>query len=261
MPSGPRVPKPGRVSKAVARNAMKHAICAAQPVLAEEDPWVYQTLLDNLVSELRPVGVLETALVERIGLTLWRQQRLVRAEAATLQLQLTERELLARVQEVVSTGAWGMPAVSEVPSEPVDQAHLDWCQETLTLLQSLDPEQLELADGAPEVRILVEKLNNSIAAMGPPGVADAVAQCGGLPNYLRELAAWCRTQLERAQQRMQLRAVAALVRDEYSIIASEQRERLGKYQVQLDNELSKNLKTLRERQAWRMQSLEPHRDL
>ena len=53
----------------------------------------YDMLLAELQQEFMPQGFLEMALVERIGISLWRQRRLVRAESSEIELrQSTSRE-------------------------------------------------------------------------------------------------------------------------------------------------------------------------
>ena len=69
----------------VANNAIKHGLFSKNLILADEDPFEYQNLLDQLQSELSPSGVLEQTLIERIAVSLWRQKRLIRAETAYIE--------------------------------------------------------------------------------------------------------------------------------------------------------------------------------
>jgi hypothetical protein len=71
----------------VANNAIKHGLFSKNLILADEDPFEYQTLLDQLQSELIPHGILEQTLIERIAVSLWRQKRLVRAETAYIDFE------------------------------------------------------------------------------------------------------------------------------------------------------------------------------
>jgi len=73
--------------KAVAsRNATRHGLLSGRPTLADEDPREFEDLIEDLCGSLRPVGMAEAALVERIAVTIWRQRRLVRAETAAITL-------------------------------------------------------------------------------------------------------------------------------------------------------------------------------
>ncbi len=53
----------------VAGNAQKHGIFSKQPILSDEDPAEYEMLLDNLHAELKPAGILEFSIVERVAIT------------------------------------------------------------------------------------------------------------------------------------------------------------------------------------------------
>ena len=68
----------------VARNATKHGIFAAVPVLPGECPDQWEAHRAGVVESLAPVGLLEVNLAERAALLLWRLQRLARYEAETV---------------------------------------------------------------------------------------------------------------------------------------------------------------------------------
>ena len=68
----------------VARNAMKHGIFAAVPVIPGEEPEAWEAHRAGVVESLTPVGLLEVNLAERAALLLWRLQRLARYEAETV---------------------------------------------------------------------------------------------------------------------------------------------------------------------------------
>ena len=64
------------------RNATQHGLLSRRLVLDDEDPSEFYILARELSQSLRLFGAAEAALVERIAITIWRQQRLVRAETA-----------------------------------------------------------------------------------------------------------------------------------------------------------------------------------
>ena len=66
----------------VARNATKHGIFAAVPVLPGEDPETWVAHRAGLVDSLAPVGLLELTFGERAALLLWQLARLGRYQAA-----------------------------------------------------------------------------------------------------------------------------------------------------------------------------------
>ncbi len=53
-------------------NARSHGILSRELLLPSEDPTEFHQLMDELAAELRPVGTLEHALVERIAIAMWR---------------------------------------------------------------------------------------------------------------------------------------------------------------------------------------------
>lgn len=70
--------------EASSRNALKHGILSKQAISELEDGAAFDALLVQLVGELEPVSVIESALVERIALLLWREMRLAVSEAAQI---------------------------------------------------------------------------------------------------------------------------------------------------------------------------------
>ncbi len=105
--TGPRT----AAGKAVARdNARKHGFLSRHLIIAGESPADFGQLLDDLLAEYRPVGVVESGLVEQVAIGLWRKARFVRAEAALVNLnRRTFGEAQAR--EVIGTGRPAPPAV------------------------------------------------------------------------------------------------------------------------------------------------------
>lgn len=252
--TGPTSPEGKQI---VARNALKHGLFAYRPVLAHEDPEAYEQLMADLTAQFRPVGPVETALIERIALTLWRQQRLTRAEAATLAQQTTRQQLARQVSYALSDSFSG-DTVEESDLEPPDAENLAWCQKAWLELNRLDYTQLgsnwaTLKTLAP---VIHEDLVNSAEEEGQT-VPQHLAEWEGLLGYLRHVESWCRQSLQQGQQYPKVVALAQQIRDERSILHGEQLERLAKYQVMLDNDLIKALRTLREIQDWRHSSLEP----
>lgn len=80
-PTGPRTLAGKTRSKF---NALRHGILSSATVLESESEKVYGSFVAELVEDLEPVGRLEETEVEIIASTLWRYQRLLRAEAAEI---------------------------------------------------------------------------------------------------------------------------------------------------------------------------------
>src|SRR5262245_30185025 len=87
LSTGPRTAE-GKL--AVSRNATKHGIFAAVPVIPGESAEHWEVHRAGIVESLAPVGLLELNLAERAALLLWRLQRLARYEAETVAAALDE---------------------------------------------------------------------------------------------------------------------------------------------------------------------------
>lgn len=71
--------------KAAARlNATRHGLLSSAPVMAGEDADEYAAFCEQMQSDLKPVGVLETQLAQRMAGALWRLRRLSHIEAGIL---------------------------------------------------------------------------------------------------------------------------------------------------------------------------------
>ncbi|MBC7235801.1 MAG: hypothetical protein H5T69_08165 [Chloroflexi bacterium] len=81
--TGPRTEEGKRRSAA---NAVRHGILTHPFTLWQDEPGrtAFQKLYAALIEELKPVGVMESLLVERIAIAYWRMRRLARAESLAL---------------------------------------------------------------------------------------------------------------------------------------------------------------------------------
>lgn len=74
--------------------------------------------------------------------------------------------------------------------------------------------------------------------------------------YVQGLTRWCRQCLQKQEQRAQVLALAETLRQERGIPQGDHFDKLNKYQVQLDREVDRALKALRDAQAWRLKTLD-----
>ncbi len=103
--TGPRTSQ----GKAVAsRNAITHGLHACDIILKSphltEDRSQYEHLLDSLIDELKPKGILQEHLVLKIANSLWRYRRVINAETARIN-QVPHPEALRRVGSSVVCGS------------------------------------------------------------------------------------------------------------------------------------------------------------
>ena len=73
-------------------NALKHGLFAKVVLLSHEPRAQFDALLLGLRNDLRPYGVLEDALVEKLATILWRYRRLLQAESAEVLKNMAERK-------------------------------------------------------------------------------------------------------------------------------------------------------------------------
>jgi hypothetical protein len=113
LSTGPKTPEGKR---RVRWNALKHGLLARSVVVTSSDCFEYRsqfrTLLARLHRELRPVGILEEMLVEKIAVAYWRLRRAIRAEAG---------EIIERRNNVKHTNRFLARLRSYSPDDDLDE--------------------------------------------------------------------------------------------------------------------------------------------
>jgi hypothetical protein len=237
----------------VANNALKHGVFSKSLILADEDPTEYKSLLDQLLQELHPIGLLEQTLVERIALTLWRQKRLVRAETANIESGRSAKQIALAVNQELEL-SYTSRELKESDLIPFEAKHYQWCETILGELDGLfEQTSLDLnkiKDIAPHV---YQQLQNDAQdlALSPVKFLQNFEQPF---DYFDEIRDYCLKEIQKKHQHQMVSAVAELVKSKSVILKEKLRDSLCKYQVMLDNELYKAMKALRDAQEWRMQS-------
>ena len=66
------------------QNALKHGLCALDPLIPGEDPEAFQEHFCEIKLDLQPASAIESNLVEQIADISWRLKRLSRIEAAVI---------------------------------------------------------------------------------------------------------------------------------------------------------------------------------
>ena len=219
-------PKSAKGKAIVSGNRIRHGILSNKLLLDSECLEDYQALLDGLHAQLKPVGALELTLVEKIAVALWRQQRLVRAETAIINLEANPR----RIAYEVETGIGRSCSVDEEDLQPTDPTQLEWCQTVLAEMDAtagLNPDDLKGA--AP---LTYEQLASD-ADEEDESVEEYLAEID-LHDYLRELRSGCNEKLHKYEQYPALCAIADTVRDKLNIPWGKL-ELVSKYQTTLDN--------------------------
>ena len=108
--TGPRTP----AGKAVVRwNALKHGLLAKEVVIraggGKESKSEFQNLFAKLTEDLRPEGMLEEVLVEKIAVCYWRLRRVIRCETGEIRSSLDTYEFdedVRRIEAVNDRLSW-----------------------------------------------------------------------------------------------------------------------------------------------------------
>jgi hypothetical protein len=236
----------------VSRNATRHGLLSTRLLLEDEDPSEFQALVLELQGCFNPVGCIEFAMVERIAINLWRQRRLVGAESASITLERRDPKI-ADALEREGDPVLGRD-IEEEHLQPFDDVQLSWCKGVIDEVGKLQAITLESVErNAP----LTWAQLKSDAEEDEESVEEYVgAHDGGLTGYIKQLVDWCQGDLERAENRPRLLALAAQLRQRRLVLPDEQLEVLARYQTTLDNQLYKALRALREVQEWRMKTID-----
>lgn len=200
---------------------------------------------------MHPAGVLEQTLVERIALSLWRQQRLVRTERASIELQRKPNDIDNAVTQELRY-QHKLEARDLVAS---NDNHIHGYQDLIEQYDKLDRSRLNdlgyLQTAAP---LIYQRLRSDALSSGLS--AEAYLQQYPQPIfYIGQLVSDCREQLKQFEQQALVGEVAQLVKNKRALPAEKCLKTLAKYQVMLDNELYKAMRALREAQDWRMKTL------
>jgi hypothetical protein len=237
----------------VSNNALKHGVFSKTLILTDEDPDEYKSLLDQLLQELHPIGLLEQTLVERIALTLWRQRRLVRAETANIESNRSSKQIVLQVNQELDL-SYTSRELKESDLIPFDAMHYERYESILNELDGLFEQPsldlIKIKNIAPNV---YQQLQNDAQdlALTPVKFLQNFEQPF---DYFDAIRAFCLKEIQKKHQHQIISAVAELVKSKHVILKEKLRDSLCKYQVMLDNELYKAMKALRDAQEWRMQS-------
>lgn len=247
---------------AVSGNAIKHGILSSRILLGGEDAALFGQLRDEMELSLRPVGMLEAVLVEKIAAAIWKQRRLVEAETASIELG---RDMsLRKNRQSVDAALGGYGDSSSVTIEDLaditadDRAQVKWCHAVIAEFNALDEDVLEANE--------LEGFEKAAPLLAAEFNREAEEECETPANYLlilanndsdlgtwsREMVEWCEQEIKKHDRRPMVQAVANLVRSKLS--APVEMEVLARYQVALDGELYRAMGQLRKQQEWRMKA-------
>lgn len=240
----------------VSQNAVTHGLFSKQLVLANENPLEYQLLLEQLQQELSPVGILEQSLVERVAISLWKQKRLIKSEAARLNLECQPSKLANAVNSELNF-YFSSRAVSEQDLTEIDETQFAHCEAILREYETLDlADPFDVAKIEAHLPSIFKEL--CIAAKFNATTPETYLQkYETSAHYFKTVVRYSHEQLQQLERKKLVLTVAEMIKDKHAILSEKSRDSLAKYQVMLDNEFYKAIKALREAQTWRIDMLPP----
>jgi hypothetical protein len=243
-------PSPGYSASRL--NAVQHGILSRHMVLPWEDADEYQGLLEALTMEHQPSGPTEQHLVTELTGVLWRKNRLRLAEASTYHRALTS------TTDTFSTTADAALVLAPISHQKVDvseaiKAAPDDTQRDLSDLEAnrgmalkaleiLRSGKADAYDAA--IAVLHESTQDSwehrLNWEPEDCEADETPDAPSLLRFLEtEIVDWCDSQRSQIELRSQVRAQAL-----GEALATNELERLGRYEVHLDRKFERSLSTL-----------------
>ena len=251
----------------VSKNAIKHGIFAKDLVISRgdghEEAGEYFELFNELVGDLKPVGRMESLLVEKIAVDYWRLRRLIRYETGRIRCLMDDYkdEALNRYydrgdcNDYLGIGRFSKPVLKyfdlkdDVREEEVRQARL-----RMRELED-DGDKLMAEEGFIKF-VLRKKLKREVAAVSAAEV-EAVHEClKGLSQ--RQFGKLREAFLEVEDEKIEEMEEVSFwqVRFErlgriYAIPDNKELEKVCKYETSLERSIHRNLNALRELQGRR----------
>jgi len=239
-------PKSAEGKAVVSRNALTHGLLSRHLIIEGESQEEFSELIQLLAEEYQPMGLVEHALVERVGIALWRQRRLVRAESAEVSINqqrfdYAQQKEIGRILDIKDLDSI-MPLGDDL--EDLDLAPLK--AERDLWLSALREKIYDTSD--PFAHLPAELQNSLLDSFG--------VQADQVDEYVKaHFQSWEKLIMT------QMKDVILLIRDQRirDVIRLVMRRQalpsktdlLARYQTALDNDLYKALKALREAQVWR----------
>ncbi len=232
----------------VSRNAFKHGLLSRHLIVEGESHEEFSELLRLLADEFQPIGMVEQALVERVGIALWRQRRLVRAESAEVSLnqQRFGEEQAHEVGKVLNLG-YSVYGKIQAPEEAPEERDVAELQDRKRMWQSVVDEEISATEDPfsqlPEVlqREILDGFGIEPAQADELVKAEFETWADMFESYVDHYESLIRKQ--------RIYEVSRLVMQSQALPSKT--DLLSRYQTALDNDLYKALKALREAQAWR----------
>ena len=232
----------------VAGNAIRHGLLSRHLIVAGESQEEFAELLRLLTDEFRPVGLVEHALVERVGIAIWRQRRLVRAESAEVSInqQRFGDDQKTEVRHVLDLDYDTAEAI-EAPDDETEDIDVASVRALRDRWKALVDE--EIAETDDPFAHMPEEMKIEL-------LREFEVDAGQVNSFIKKkFESWADMfelyvdHYESLIQDQRIREVSRLVMRSQALPSKT--DLLARYQTALDNDLYKALKALRDAQAWR----------
>ena len=138
--------------------------------------------------------------------------------------------------------------------KPFDEQQRSWCEAVIEEIDALD--EISFAALRKSAPLVMTQLEQDAAADQETPESYVAQFKNGLADFVLDLCAWCRKQLDEAEKRPPMLQQAKLLRRCRLVLPEEQLAVFSRYQTALDNQTIKLLRAFREAQDWRLKNLE-----
>lgn len=241
-------PKSADGKMVVSQNARTHGLLTHNLIIKGESQEKFSELMNLLVAEFQPVGLVEHALVERLGIALWRQRRLVQAESAEVSLN-QQRFGYEQKREIGSALKMESEDFQNIqaPEDETEDIDITPLKDRMKLWKSLLEEEVDETENpfahlpAQLKRTLLEDLEVDASQIDSTVKEEYHSWTVLFDSYVKYY--------ETLIQGQRIREVSRLIMKRQALPS--RTDLLSRYQTALDNDFYKALKALREAQAWR----------
>jgi hypothetical protein len=170
--TGPKTPARKAVSS---KNALRHGIFSRLKVLPDvERPEDWEAHVEAVLEDLRPAGYVETTLVERVALILWRLGRVARYERETtaLELEAVSRDVGGEMPLLMRVSRYQRPDMIEIADGALIAAE-EGRDLACRLRDVSDTESIDSAVAAKMVEVIADLSNVTISS----GTGSALPGC------------------------------------------------------------------------------------
>lgn len=237
------------------QNAVTHGIFSTSPLLPSESEQDFEALKRDVAAVFPPVDAVAAGLVERIVLTILRQQRLRIAEAAKLEISMTPEIMAEEISDTLRL-PWNHRLTANKISDKQEATYKHWLavvEEMKNLnIQAAPSNTADVSIHAPKTyaQLKADALEDVVGYnvfMKTP--AKIIASLENTKKYAEDFIAQnaINHTAYNVSQHMKL---AKLIPDNANLGL------LSKYQVQLDSDLYRATQAYKDHIAWRSEMLE-----